>query len=678
MKTWKYTTAARIIAGCLFVLFSMATILCAIGSYALLSRNAFNDGGEELFLDAAHRLMSRDANRVLDQLSGAWSYTKQESLAAADLTLPSDLGPRHTNFRFAAYTIEKQELLNNGNPEGALAYTEGVQFVTLLPDGVKEYTQTFPTEAEAYAALEQIHAQEPWYISYSVEPSGGGFLLEAHYQPREQRQIYLCYGIEKSLPVLDRYALILPLVNALIALRNWVLPLSLLGLALALFLFVFLLSSAGHRQGQKELLTPHWLDKLPLELVILAMGLILYAAAALLQHWPEAMVLLFLPLLLTLGLLFCMTFAVRCKTKTLWKNTIARYVVQALLAALRWLWYLLKGLPLIWKALLLWGGISFMELVMMVDFARSPLVVFWLLEKLILTPLLVAFVLGLKKLQEVAGRMAAGDMTPVDTKYLFPSQKTHAQNLNRIGEGAMAAARRQMQSERMKTELITNVSHDLKTPLTSLISYVDLLKKEGLSTPRAPEYLEVLDRQSQRLKKLTEDLVEASKASSGSLPVSLEPTDVNLLLSQGMGEYAQRLEAAGLEPVITLDTSAPKIMADGRLLWRVFDNLLGNACKYALPGTRVDLSTAIDGATVRISCKNVSKAPLNISAQELMERFVRGDASRNTEGSGLGLSIAQSLAALMGGALALTIDGDLFKAEVIFPLLGEGDRVTLG
>ena len=249
---------------------------------------------------------------------------------------------------------------------------------------------------------------------------------------------------------------------------------------------------------------------------------------------------------------------------------------------------------------------------------------------------------------------------------LTPEQRKHARSLNSMGRGMDAAVARQMKSERMKTELITNVSHDLKTPLTSIISYVDLLKKEGLSSEHAPEYVDVLDRQSQRLKKLTEDLVEASKASTGNIQAQPEDVDVNLLLSQAAGEYAERLAAAGLTTVTTWDPSEPHIRADGRLLWRVFDNLLSNVTKYAQPGTRVYLSTAAKDGGVEITFRNVSRDELNVSAEELMERFVRGDASRNSEGSGLGLSIAKSLTELNNGTLSLTVDGDLFKATLVF------------
>ena len=250
-----------------------------------------------------------------------------------------------------------------------------------------------------------------------------------------------------------------------------------------------------------------------------------------------------------------------------------------------------------------------------------------------------------------------------------------------------------MQSERMKTELITNVSHDIKTPLTSIINYVDLIKKEDIKDEKMSEYVEVLDRQSVRLKKLLEDLLEASKASTGNLEVNMEKMDVAILLNQLVGEYTERLENRKLS--LVMDTHGFEqvyIMADGRHIWRVFDNLLNNICKYAMEGTRVyiditSLNTRSAAANksddvnveaytecpntyesdgqepvhVNIVFKNISASQLNISSDELMERFVRGDSSRNTEGSGLGLSIAQSLMKIMGGDMKLEVDGDLFK-----------------
>ena len=252
----------------------------------------------------------------------------------------------------------------------------------------------------------------------------------------------------------------------------------------------------------------------------------------------------------------------------------------------------------------------------------------------------------------------------------MPELKRHAANLNSVQQGIQQAVEEKMKSERLKTQLITNVSHDIKTPLTSIVNNVDLLKKEEMPSDAAREYLAVLDRQSQRLRKLTEDLVEASKASTGNIPVSLAPTDLNVLLSQVCGEYQQRLEKQVLEPVLSLCEPGAAAMADGRLLWRVLDNLMSNICKYAMPGTRVYLTTEREGDTARMVVRNISRYPLNISADELTERFVRGDSSRSTEGSGLGLSIATSLMSLQGGGFRLPIDGDLFKVTLTLPAAG--------
>ncbi|MPM99571.1 Adaptive-response sensory-kinase SasA [bioreactor metagenome] len=267
-------------------------------------------------------------------------------------------------------------------------------------------------------------------------------------------------------------------------------------------------------------------------------------------------------------------------------------------------------------------------------------------------------------IQRVSQRLAAGDLeAKMEIKHMLPIFRRHAEAINSIGAGMTTTVEARLKSERFKTELITNVSHDLKTPLTSIINYVDLLGKERLENEKAKQYIQVLSRQAQRLKKLTEDLIEASKASTGNIAVERVRTDVAELLNQCSAEYVERMQAAGL----TMLCDAEKglfAMADGRLLWRVFDNLLGNACKYAQSGTRVYLTAREQEGRAHIEIKNISREVLNISPEELMERFVRGDSSRPADGSGLGLSIAQSLAQLNGGSLTLYVDGDLFKAIV--------------
>ena len=282
----------------------------------------------------------------------------------------------------------------------------------------------------------------------------------------------------------------------------------------------------------------------------------------------------------------------------------------------------------------------------------------------------LAWVLSqLSRLIEGAKHLSEGDLSyKIDTTHLHGPFRRNADMLNRISRGCAVEVERRMKSEHLKTELLTNVSHDIKTPLTSIINYVDLLKKTDLQPKEAREYADVLERQSNRLKKLLEDLIEASKASTGNITVELAPTDAAELLRQAVGEYSERLTAQSLETVLRIGGESCTITADGRLLWRVFDNLLGNVVKYAMPGTRVYFDLTEQGGQSSIVVKNISREALNIDTDELMERFVRGDASRATEGSGLGLSIARSLTECMGGRFELSVDGDLFKVTLRFPI----------
>ncbi len=236
-----------------------------------------------------------------------------------------------------------------------------------------------------------------------------------------------------------------------------------------------------------------------------------------------------------------------------------------------------------------------------------------------------------------------------------------AEDINSISEAQALAIQREIKNQRLKTELISNVSHDLRTPLTSMVSYVDLLREEGLDSENADEYLDIIQKKTERLQKLTEDLFEAAKASSGDLPTDIQSVQVQSIVEQALVETSERIEEREVDVICNYRIENPKVMADGKLLWRVMENLLGNISKYALERSRAYIDVDEADEMIRIEIKNISKEPLNISADELVERFKRGDESRNTEGSGLGLAIARDLTTLMGGEFGVTIDGDLFK-----------------
>lgn len=253
------------------------------------------------------------------------------------------------------------------------------------------------------------------------------------------------------------------------------------------------------------------------------------------------------------------------------------------------------------------------------------------------------------------------------TKNLHGASREMADAVNNIGEGIRKAVKTSMKDEQMKTDLITNVSHDIKTPLTSIINYVDLLKRLKIEQEPAKSYIGILDNKAQRLKQLTDDLVEASKISSGNIVLNLEKLNLTELINQSLGEFSEKLEEQRLHVVFDNDSAPAFIYADSRRMWRVVENLFNNICKYAMEGTRVYVDLMAENGRITVSVKNISEQQMNIRPEELTERFIRGDTSRSTEGSGLGLSIAQSLVQVQGGTFQIHLDGDLFKVVIEFP-----------
>lgn len=432
---------------------------------------------------------------------------------------------------------------------------------------------------------------------------------------------------------------------------------------------VFSLSAAGHWPGHEGIhLT--WVEKIPVDLFVLGLTCVWYIYLDAV-YYPSAT--LGLAVFVALAYLFVLAFTARCKAGTVLSDLLALRLLRLFSRGAVWTWRHLRrlflGLPLAWKTAAVLLAVMAADLLIFAYGMDGGQAALYVTLHLVLLGAAIWQVLALRQLQQGGEKLAEGDFShPVTlSRGALPELKRHAENLNSVQAGIQRAVEEKMKSERLKTQLITNVSHDIKTPLTSIVNYVDLLQKVDVQPETAREYIAVLDRQSRRLKKLTEDLVEASKASSGALPVDVQPTDVAVLFDQIVGEYQERLAGCRLTLVARPPEKPVSVQADGRLLSRVMDNLVSNICKYALEDTRVYVAAACDEETVTISFKNVSRDELNISPDELMERFVRGDASRHTEGSGLGLSIAGSLVQLMGGTFDLSIDGDLFRADITLP-----------
>ncbi len=431
----------------------------------------------------------------------------------------------------------------------------------------------------------------------------------------------------------------------------------------ALLCFVLLCFAAGWKKGYdapKRALA----DKIPLEaycgIYFVAAVLIKIVCGELADSSDLAAFALGAVCLLVAGVLFCMSIIRRIKTRTLLKNTLGAYLVRSAVQFVR-------ALPTIWLIVLGCAVYGFVTLVCILSMEAAA-VVLWAIVSLVLFAGMCIFDFQLSGIIKAAGRIAKGEAGErVDTERLLPQLKSHAESINSIGDSVSAAVDARMKSERMKTDLIANVSHDIKTPLTSVINYIDLLSRTKITDPTALEYIAVLERQSVRLKRMVEDIVEASKASSGCISADIRPVNLRELLDQATAEYTERLQAGSITPVVTVEEGGTGVLADGRLLWRVFDNLLSNICKYSQAGTRAYIKAARTGDIAEVSFRNISSESLDIPVDTLMERFIRGDRSRHTEGSGLGLSIAQSLTELQGGQLRLSIDGDLFRAAVLLP-----------
>lgn len=465
------------------------------------------------------------------------------------------------------------------------------------------------------------------------------------------------------------------------------------GILLFVFCLAFLLRAAGRRNG-REGIVPMGTTRLPFDVFTALLLFLLAVVESFLNELGHGTIsyevaqISFVAVsgLLSFGWLY--DLAIRLKLGNWWKNTICYSLFSAMRKAAvhvgKGLRYTVREIPLVWKTIVVYLAVCLPEFVLLCRRSEGEEVSLWCFWKLLLLAAVLCVALMCKELLKASRELAAGNEAyRVDTGKMFGELREHGENLNSLGKGISRAVAERMKSEHLKTELITNVSHDIKTPLTSIINYADLLgslpeaaASEGqdgqcirVEREKFREYTEVLLRQSRKLKKLLEDLVEASKATTGNLEVKLEPCEVGVLLTQAVGEYQQRMAERGLELRDSQPETPVEILADGRRLWRVFDNLLNNICKYAQENSRVYLSLEQREDKVDVVFRNMSKYALDVTPEELEERFVRGDKSRHKEGNGLGLSIAKSLTELQNGEMKIVIDGDLFKVTLTFPAL---------
>lgn len=498
---------------------------------------------------------------------------------------------------------------------------------------------------------------------------------------KENADVYTVnMSVDTKSHVNDQFFFCKLLVDIAYALLYWVYPIGIVSLIFSIVCFIILMSASA-RRPDSDGLHPGIFNKVPIDLFIslLVVGMfILFCLVWDVWYTGELLAIILTGVLIAVSvnilLGLCMSIAARIKQRTLFSNTLVWIVLKLIGRIFKALYkataFLIRSIPSIWKTVLFVIGnttVDFLLVLLAYDLDEAAIIL-WILKTILILPLIIYGAIMLRQLEKGGKAIAKGDLSyKVNTKGMFWDLKRHGENLNSISGGMANAVEERLQSERMKTELITNVSHDIKTPLTSIINYSSLISKESCSCEKHLEYSEVLVRKSEHLKRLLDDLVEISKATTGNLDVILSPCEAGVLIQQVAGEFSERCSANNLDLITSVPENDMYIMADSRRIWRVFENLMSNACKYSLSGSRVYLTLEEAGSFLIFTVRNTSSDALNISADELTQRFVRGDSSRTTEGSGLGLSIAKSLTELQGGNMNITIDGDLFKVTLTFP-----------
>lgn len=505
-----------------------------------------------------------------------------------------------------------------------------------------------------------------------------------HYATSEEvyasnQKAKLTIYIPQNMRFTDRFFLMDNLIKIGYKNRYFAIFIALLSLVFSIVIYSYLFISVGRKKPDNKI-NVALINKLPADILTFGVFIIFLVGSVLFDELDALVTIVaigsvIISILYFVLLWYLLSVVVQIKAGILIKHSFLYWVFKKINKFICLLKHLLKNISTVYKTVIVvaifWAvelcyiGINVFEY-----FAYENIIIGWLIMSAIASVMIILAAIAFQRVKHGGEKILNGDLeNKIDTTYMYGDIKDFAESLNNINQGLQSAIDDKMKSERFKTELITNVSHDIKTPLTSIVNYVDLIKKEDCNNPKINEYIEVLDRQSNRLKKLTEDLVEVSKASTGNLSVEFTKCNLNILISQALGEFSEKLEQKELCVVQTIEDNELFVMADGKRLWRVFDNLLSNICKYAMRGTRVYIDLKKDDDKAVIIFRNISDSPINLSQEELTERFVRGDRSRNTEGSGLGLSIAKSFTELQNGIFEINADGDLFKVKLYFNLI---------
>ncbi len=600
------------------------TVLCAMGVYEFVLSGYYDFNVEEIFLRRSLSYIYSDSNTIMR------GYVNGDSL--------DEYAKKFTNLRFQITDKEGKILFSNFN-------------------------QT--TQTEWYYTD---------YVKITVDQYGNSDAL-IHSSFDDYDYIFKAYTELSSL--YDKYYELNGSINARYNLRFAPFIVGAVTAVSGILLFAVLMKISARRADTDELV-PWRFHKVPFDLLAAATFVIFMIVYEVYRisvikpaEFAAALSVIQIVLWVCAFLGLCMSVAARIKMHTFLKNNIISYIILTPVKMMR---YVYPKISVVWKVGLAAVIYTLLDVILLLLSERfigagnyALTLVSLIIKVLFVLPFVLYIAVMMNKLEKGARELAKGNSGyKTDTAYMLPSFKRHGENLNSISEGMSRAVESKMKSERLRTELITNVSHDIKNPLTSIINYSDLIVREDCSSSKHKEYAEVLERKAEHLKRLLEDLIELSKASTGNMTAELTELDAVVLTNQLYGEFYERCNLQELSLVVKAPTEPVTIKADNRKIWRVFENLMSNVCKYSLTGTRIYLDLEADEEKAIFTLKNTSAEPLDISPDELMERFVRADSSRTTSGNGLGLSIAKSLTEIQGGIMDVIIDGDLFKVTLAF------------
>ncbi len=653
----------KIICFIMCILMLAITVASAFGIYGFFRFGAYTKSEQKVFDDLTYDMLENNAYHIL-------YYILVPNAYSVNYKFPYE--NTKSNVRYVLLSPNEEVIATN--VEGAVEANSSKWKFSFLYE-VKGWYDTYPAYPDKIFMVSEITPID---------------------RITDQKNVYtLKIYLEEGCPIKDNYFYINTIVHIAYLLRYWIYVITAVAIALFITCFITLMCTSALRPHSDEL-HPGPLNKIPFDLLLAIISAIFIAAIYLLDLFctSQTVLIVSIAILITFGVIIffglCMSVAARIKQRSLLKYTLCWMILVLLWKTskligrgIKWIGKMIKrgaislfglimSIPLIWRTLfIVILSVALDIFIVSFAFAGKDITVFILIAKDLIFALTALYgALFMRKLQKGGNALASGDLNyKTDTSIMFWDFKKHGENLNSIANGMAKAVEERLSSERMKAELITNVSHDIKTPLTSIINYANLISEEECESDKHKEYAEVLLRKSEHLKRLLDDLVEISKATTGNLDMTLTPCEAGVLITQTAGEFEQKCQNAELELITSQSENKIMILADSRRIWRVFENLMNNACKYSLPGSRVYLTLTEENGEALFIFRNTSRTVLNVSPSELTERFVRGDTSRSTEGNGLGLSIAQSLTELQNGKMDITIDGDLFKVTLRFPII---------